>query len=75
VCLGIDLCDEDEEDFEFSGYDPKCYPPFPVTYPSGLANFRDFPSFAARANARGLGASFVTGLMGDNYARAVGGVA
>lgn len=75
VSLGIDFADEDEEDFKYFGYDPRYYRLPPVIYPSGIQGFSDFPAFAARAAARGLSKAFITGLMGDNYARVVGSVA
>lgn len=75
VALGLDFADEDEDDYEYFGYDPRYYPPLPWTWPAGLASFRDFPLFAERALARGLSQSFVDGLMGDNYARVLSTVA
>ena len=75
VSLGLDFADEDDEDYAYFGYDPKYYPPPPWTYPPGIAAFTDFPSFAARALARGLSEQFVTGLMGNNYARVLSEVA
>lgn len=75
VSLGLDFADEDEDDYEYFGYDPRYYPKPPWTWPRGVASFADFPSFAARASARGLSDTFVAGLMGDNYARVLSRVA
>lgn len=75
VALGLDYADEDEDDYEYFGYEPKYYPPPPWTWPTGLASYRDFPAFVERALSRGLSEGFVSGLIGNNYARVVRAVA
>lgn len=75
VSVGLDLADEDEDDYAYFGYDPAFYPPPPWDYPTGIAGFADFPGFAERARQRGWDERSVAGLMGDNYARVVGAVA
>lgn len=73
VSLGLDFADEDDDDYDYFGYDPRFYPRPPWTYPPGIAGFADFPLFAERALQRGLGEDLVAGLMGENYAGVVDG--
>ncbi|MBF0817284.1 dipeptidase [Microbacterium paludicola] len=75
VALGLDYADEDEDDYKYFGYDPRYYPPLPWSWPTGISSHGELPLFAERVLARGLGQTFLEGILGGNYARVLGAVA
>jgi membrane dipeptidase len=69
VSLGLDYADEDEDDYDFYGYDPRYYPRPPWTYPRGIGSYEEFPNIAAELERRGLSGAEVDGVLGENLLR------
>jgi membrane dipeptidase len=70
VGIGMDFAVEDEEDYDYFGYDPRFYPRPPWTWPTGLERFFvDVPNVAAGLRTRGFGENEVNGIMGENFLR------
>jgi membrane dipeptidase len=70
VGLGLDFAIEDEDDYDYFGYDPRYYPRPPWTWPVGLGDFfRDAPNITAALLRRGFGESEVRGILGENFLR------
>jgi membrane dipeptidase len=69
VGLGFDFADEDEEDFEYFGYDPRFYPRPPWTYPQGIRGFADVPNLTSGLRARGYSDEQILGILGENVVR------
>jgi membrane dipeptidase len=69
VGLGLDYADEDEDDYEFYGYDERVYPHPPWIWPEGIAGYEDVPDIATALAARGYSQPEITGIMGENFLR------
>ena len=70
IGLGLDFAIEDEDDYEYYGYDPRYYPRPPWTWPTGLGGFfRDAPNITAALRRRGFSAHEVRGILGENFLR------
>ena len=69
VGIGTDFADEDEEDFDFYGYDPRYYPRPPWTWPAGIAWWEDVRNIPEALAARGFSETEITGIMGENFLR------
>ncbi|MCW3004975.1 MAG: hypothetical protein JWQ20_4273 [Conexibacter sp.] len=69
VGIGTDFADEDEEDFDFYGYDPRYYPRPPWVWPRGIARWEDLATMPAALAARGFSDTEVAGIMGENFLR------
>jgi membrane dipeptidase len=72
VGLGCDFADEDEEDFEYYGYEPRFYPRPPWTYPRGIRGFADVANITTGLRARGFTDEQIHGVLGENFLRALG---
>jgi membrane dipeptidase len=69
VGIGTDFADEDEEDFDFYGYDPRYYPRPPWTWPTGIAWWEDISNIPDALARRGFSESEIAGIMGENFLR------
>lgn len=69
IGFGADYADEDEEDYDYYGYDPRVYPRPPWIYPQGLQGFADMPNLAAGLRRRGYSEAEIRGIMGENFLR------
>jgi membrane dipeptidase len=69
VGIGTDFADEDEEDFDFYGYDPRYYPRPPWTWPAGIAWWEDHRNIPEALAARGFSDAEIAGIMGENFLR------
>lgn len=70
VGLGLDFAIEDEDDYDYYGYDPRYYPRPPWTWPAGLGRFfRDAPNITAALLQRGYTDDEVRGILGENFLR------
>jgi membrane dipeptidase len=69
VGLGLDYSQEDEEDYEYYGYDPRYYPRPPWVWPAGIRGFADMPNITAGLLRRGYSAEHVQGILGGNFLR------
>jgi membrane dipeptidase len=69
VGLGLDFADEDEEDFDYYGYDERYYPRPPWRYPQGIASFADVPNIRGGLEARGFSGVEAAGILGENFLR------
>jgi membrane dipeptidase len=69
VGIGTDFADEDEEDFDFYGYDPRYYPRPPWTWPDGIAWWEDVRHIPDALGRRGFSEAEITGIMGENFLR------
>jgi membrane dipeptidase len=74
VGIGTDFADEDEEDFDFFGYDPRYYPRPPWVWPRGIAWWEDIPNIPDALAARGFAEVEIAGVMGENFLRVFGEV-
>ena len=71
VGLGLDFAIEDEDDYDYFGYDPRYYPRPPWTWPTGLGDFfLDAPNITAALKQRGYADDEVCGILGENFLRA-----
>jgi membrane dipeptidase len=70
VGLGLDFAIEDDDDYDYYGYDPRYYPRPPWTWPTGLGGFfRDAPNITAALKRRGYTDDEVRGILGENFLR------
>jgi membrane dipeptidase len=69
IGLGLDYADEDEDDYEYFGYDERVYPHPPWIWPDGIAGYEDVPNVSTALAARGYSPSEITGIMGENFLR------
>jgi membrane dipeptidase len=70
IGLGLDFAIEDEEDYDYFGYDPRYYPRPPWTWPVGLGGFfQDAPHITAALLRRGFSEHEVRGILGENFLR------
>ena len=70
IGLGLDFAIEDEEDYDYFGYDPRYYPRPPWTWPIGLGGFfRDAPNITTALRRRGFDEREVRGILGENFLR------
>jgi membrane dipeptidase len=69
VGLGFDFADEDEEDFEYYGYDPRYYPRPPWRYPNGIESPERIGELREALARRGFAPAEVAGIMGENFMR------
>jgi membrane dipeptidase len=70
VGLGLDFAIEDEDDYDYYGYDPRYYPRPPWTWPDGLGDFfRDAPNITVALKRRGYADDEVRGILGENFLR------
>jgi len=67
VGVGLDFSDEDENDYDYFGYDPRYYPRPPWHWPDGIANFAEIANLPAALTRRGFSHDEVTGIMGGNF--------
>jgi membrane dipeptidase len=69
IGIGTDFAHEDEDDYEYFGYDERVYPHPPWVYPHGLRSFADFPNITAGLKKRGYTDDQVRGILGANFLR------
>jgi membrane dipeptidase len=69
VGLGFDFAEEDEEDYEYYGYDERFYPRPPWQYPIGIEGFPHIPNVTAGLKARGFTEQHIAGILGENFLR------
>lgn len=69
VGVGLDFADEDEDDYEYFGYDERYYPRPPWIYPEGIRSFADVPNIAIGLKERGYADEQIRGILGENFLR------
>jgi len=69
VGIGMDFADENEDDYDYFGYDPRYYPRPPWIYPSGIGCFEEVPHISEGLLARGYSEKQIQGIMGENFLR------
>lgn len=69
VGLGLDFAQEDEDDYDYFGYDERYVPKPPWIFPSGIASPADVGNIAPALRARGFAESEVRGILGGNFLR------
>jgi membrane dipeptidase len=69
VGMGLDYADEDEDDYDFFGYDERYYPRPPWIWPSGIESHAQVPSLRAALLAKGFSAGEADGILGENFLR------
>lgn len=69
VGLGFDFAEEDEEDYEYYGYDERFYPRPPWIWPTNVCGFADAPNITAGLLARGFTEEHIAGILGENFLR------
>jgi membrane dipeptidase len=70
VGLGLDFADEDENDYDYFGYDERFYPRPPWTWPVGISWWEEAGNIAPALRRRGFSDDDVTGILGENFMRA-----
>jgi membrane dipeptidase len=70
IGLGFDFADEDEDDYEYFGYDPRWYPYPPWIYPRDIRGFADAPKVTSALAGRGYSDEQIRGILGENFLRA-----
>jgi membrane dipeptidase len=71
LSLGTDFNNEDEDAFDYFGYDPRYYPHPPWTWPVGLAWWPDVAHLGDALLRRGFSAGDISGILGENLLRAL----
>ncbi len=69
IGFGADYANENEEDYEYFGYDPRVYPKPPWLYPQGLEGFADMPNLISGLRRRGYKEKAIAGIAGENFLR------
>ncbi|AIY18616.1 dipeptidase [Pimelobacter simplex] len=72
LSLGTDFIDEDEDDYEYFGYDERYYPRPPWSWPTGLAWWDEVRNVGPALRGRGFADDEVTGILGENLLRVLG---
>ncbi len=67
--MGLDFADEDEDDYDFYGYDERYYPRPPWTRPAGIETHAGVPSLRAALLTAGFSAPEADGILGENFLR------
>lgn len=67
--IGLDFAEEDEDDYDYYGYDERYYPRPPWVYPDGIRGFGDFRNLRGALEARGFARTDVDGVLGGNFLR------
>jgi len=70
VGLGLDFADEDENDYDYFGYDERYYPRPPWTWPVGISWWEEAGNIAPALLRRGFSDQDIIGIMGENFMRA-----
>jgi membrane dipeptidase len=71
LSLGTDFIDENEDDYEYYGYDPRFYPRPPWNWPSGLSWWPDVANLGPALQGRGFSEAEAAGVLGENLLRAL----
>lgn len=71
LSLGTDFNNEDEDAFDYYGYDPRYYPRPPWTWPAGLSWWHDIANLTPALERRGFSTNEITGILGENLLRAL----
>lgn len=74
VGLGLDFADEDEEDYDYYGYDERYYPRPPWAWPEGLEWWEDVKNLRGVLAHRGFHENEIEGVLGENFLRVFGSV-
>jgi membrane dipeptidase len=69
LSLGTDFNNEDEDAFDYYGYDPRYYPHPPWTWPDNITWWDDITNLAPALERRGFTADETTGILGENLLR------
>ncbi len=69
LSLGTDFNNENEDDYDYFGYDPRYYPRPPWIWPDGLAWWDDVAGFGTALSARGFSDIEIVGILGENLLR------
>lgn len=69
VAVGLDFAEEDEDDYEYFGYDPRYYPRPPWQYPAGISGYDEFHNLPRELERRGLTTDEVNGVLSLNLLR------
>ncbi|EFH87954.1 Membrane dipeptidase [Ktedonobacter racemifer DSM 44963] len=69
VGLGFDFAEEDEDDYEYYGYDERFYPRPPWVWPTNIRGFTEVPNLTAGLVARGFTEPQIAGILGKNFLR------
>ncbi|HEY7048944.1 MAG TPA: membrane dipeptidase [Jatrophihabitantaceae bacterium] len=70
VGLGFDYADEDEDDYDYYGYDERYYPRPPWNWPTGIASWNDCAGLEDAFSRRGFSQLEIGGILGENFLRA-----
>lgn len=70
VGVGLDFADEDENDYDYFGYDERYYPRPPRTWPVGIAWWEEAANIGPALRRRGFTDDAVAGILGGNFMRA-----
>lgn len=70
IGLGFDYADEDEDDYDYYGYDERYYPRPPWTWPTGIASWTDCAGLEDAFARRGFSEPEIAGILGENFLRA-----
>ncbi|GAA4090730.1 dipeptidase [Nocardioides kongjuensis] len=71
LSLGTDFIDENEDDYDYFGYDERYYPRPPWTWPTGLAWWDEVRNVGPALRSRGFSDDEVSGILGENLLRAL----
>ena len=71
LSLGTDFNNEDEDAFDYYGYDPRYYPHPPWTWPTGISWWDDIADLAPELERLCFSTDEITGILGENLLRAL----
>ncbi|MCW2701938.1 MAG: peptidase renal dipeptidase [Blastococcus sp.] len=69
VGMGLDYSVEDEDDYEFFGYDERYYPRPPWIWPAGIESHAEVPVLGSALREAGFSRAEVAGILGENFLR------
>ena len=69
VGIGLDFADEDEDDYEYFGYEEDTYPRPPWTWPSGIASFSDAKNIGVGLRRRRYTTEQIEAIARGNFLR------
>jgi membrane dipeptidase len=71
LSLGSDFNNEDEDAFDYYGYDPRYYPHPPWIWPDRISWWDDIANLRPALEKRGFTTAETTGILGENLLRAL----
>jgi membrane dipeptidase len=70
IGLGFYFADEDENDYDYFGYDERYYPRPPWTWPAGISWWEEAANITPALSRRGFSMDEIIGIMGETFMRA-----